>query len=191
LLLPSLDDHTPNMAVVQVALADRLLRIDFIDNVLGVRQNDILPRSSVISLSVLAGNEANEIKLRLMHPVHCMQSRAANILHPAIRRTDPIAKLQYESSVQVVSLWIKRALRSGNIRDATGSLAMLGRYLSTDPIGSSLHLTLEPDPLTILKLARRYKALDERYRTITLANMVARIGKRRAVLAKMARTKRH
>lgn len=170
--------------MVQVALHDKQLRIDFIDNVLGVDRSEIVPRSSVIVVPAQSATGPSEVVLRLMHPVHCMESRAANILHPAIGRTDPIALLQYQVSIQVVKAWIKRAVRAGLRRDVSRSLAMLSTYLTTDPIGNALHLSLKPDPLTILKLARRYKSLDERYRTITLTRMIVRIEKRRGVLAK-------
>jgi len=180
LLVPSLDDHTPSTAIVQLNLDEKRLRIDFISSVLGVESREVLPKSAKI---VVPAPDGTEIALRLMHPVHCLQSRAANILHPATGRRDQIALLQYKASVRVVRAWIKRALRVGFPRVATDSISMLGKFLMSDHIGRAVHLRLRPDPLAILKAAVRYAALDERYRDHTLRSMIARIEKRRDTLA--------
>jgi hypothetical protein len=189
LFLPGFDDQTASTGLVVLQVGGNTLEVDFLDSLLGVRSADVLKCSLVLRFSLVADAGPTSVPVRIMHPVHCLQSRATNLVHPATRRSSNSAKAQYLVAHRIAALWIRRALRDGEHREVIDSLTMLGRFLTSDPYGRTLHFSLKPDPLTVLKLARRYKALDERYRTITLAKLIARIERRRAVLAKARRAK--
>jgi hypothetical protein len=149
------------------------LEIDFINYVVGVGDRIIVSRSIV--LTIPATQDHGAISLRVMHPMHCLQSRAANILHPLINRDNQIAQWQYRVAVDVAGCWIERALRHAEHREATKSLTMLATFLANSAIGRRLHERLAPDPLELLKQFAADLRLDKRYRKMTLCRQIERI----------------
>jgi hypothetical protein len=76
---PTMDDETPNTALVQATINGRLVVIDFISKVLGIARTDHLKRNVVeITARVreVDGPPRGSIAIPVMHPLHCLRARA-------------------------------------------------------------------------------------------------------------------
>lgn len=176
---PSIGDATPCTAIVFVTLSGRRFVIDFIGDVLGIRRVDRLKRNVVqIEVSMHPENNINAsdlLMIPVMHPVHCMISRIANVLSPALQRRDDVAMRQLRAAPLVVQAYIDEELENGEAREATDCLRDIHRYLKTDKIGRDAHKRLCIDPLHIIRAAATNSCFDKRYREITITRMIAEI----------------
>jgi len=86
--LPEGDNHTPSSAQVTVEINGEVVVIDFLTHVMGVR--DANPEAGALELvfpATIAGRPG-EVVLPVMHPLHCLQSRVANIHTPPVANLD-------------------------------------------------------------------------------------------------------
>jgi hypothetical protein len=176
---PEFGRETASTAVVEVEIGGRTIVIDFINTVLGVRERDL--KRGVVIVDVPAGSKSGEVHLSIavMHPVHCLQSRISNVLHPATRRSDATAMRQLEAAPIIVREYISETVGEGETREAGRCLRWLYRYIRHDIFGKKAHVDTTVDALDILRHFRDDPRLDPRFRTHNLHRMVADIEQRR------------
>lgn len=187
LLCPSMDDATPNTAVVRATINGRLVVIDFIASVLGIMHVDHLKRHAVqitARMRGVDGSHHGSIAIPVMHPVHCMISRIANVLSPATRRQDDNAMRQLAASRWVVYGYLQEMLESSEIRAATDVVQDLYDYIRSDQFGRTAHEHVAFDPLDIIRSVAHDTRFDQRFRAITIAKMIRDTEQRRTRRAK-------
>jgi hypothetical protein len=181
LLLPVEGDHTPSTAQIVTQLHGKPLVIDFLGTVLGIYDREL--RNGVSILEVAGDIEGRSVKvlIKVLHPLLCLKSRIVNMLHPATRRTDRIARTQAEASIVIVRRYIHDALDEQNgWKEARDCLATLYWYIRRDQYVKEADLKLGIDPVTIIRAFVDDARVDKRYRELQLKKMVANIQKRRA-----------
>ena len=113
-----------------------------------------------------------------MHPLHCLQSRVANIFD--LGRNDGTSRRQLAAAPIVLREYIAQSLADGEKREAIDILQALFEYLRSDINGRKAHRILNYDPINILRHFRSDERLDARWREKSLAGMIAQLeGKRR------------
>lgn len=178
MLIPDSDNHTPQTAVVRATLDGIDVEIDFLHFVKGVHSTSLEKQAVelVLDIRMSDGRDAT-LHLPIMHPLHCMQSRLANVIELG-RHTD-LARRQLEASPIVLREYLSESLDDGAHRHVTGVLSALGTYLLSDPNGRKAHRVMQNDPLLVLKHFTGDQRLDERWRQKSLAPMLGRIHRKR------------
>jgi hypothetical protein len=171
--LPVRDETHFHPAIVNAKVDGINVDIDFLTHVLGVGRD---LQGDVVELVFPVG-EKEEVAIRLMHPLHCFQSRIANILK--LGRSDENSRRQAEAAPIVVREYISEALSEGDQRAATDTLKALFKYLRSDIYGRDAHKVLPRDPLEILRHFRDDVRLDQRFRERSLTNMIEKLEKKR------------
>lgn len=182
---PDADNATFQTALVTANIRGIEIGIDFLSYILGVRRG---LEEGVVDLTIpyRIGEDSGEIAVRLMHPLHCFQSRMANIIK--LHRADDTARRQAEAAPIVLREFIAEALEDGDVRAATDTFQALFKYLRRDIYGRQSHKYLRHDPLNIFRHFLHDPRLDERYRTLSLAVMVAQLERRRTALGRVVDT---
>ena len=175
--IPGYDDHTPNTALVRAVVDGYSVSIDFLDNVLGI-SDQVLAVQATVSFELDGSRQ--EFRLKLLHPLHCLISRVNTIMNPAIKRSDEFPRRQIRASVLILRQYMSDALDAGEHKEFVRTMSALGKFLVGDEHGCNCHLKTPVDPLSIVRAFCGDDRLDHRYRTLTLAKMVARIESRRA-----------
>jgi hypothetical protein len=118
--------------------------------------------SSVVEILVpCQRNEQNGTAvIPLMHPLHCLQSRVANVIK--LERGDDVAPRQLEASPVIVREYITEALASGDEKEATRTLQRLYQYLRSDMYGRRAHEHMRRDPAEVLNVFADDERIDER-----------------------------
>lgn len=109
----SLDDQTPNTAVVVVEIHDEERGIDFLDGILGVDSAELRGWASDV--------RGRTYSFRVMHPLHVLQSQLENVYGILRRREDEGGEYyvgRIELAVRVVARAIGELLDAGRIREA-------------------------------------------------------------------------
>ena len=119
----------------------------------------------------------------IMHPLHCLQSRVANVVR--LGRRHDIALRQLEASPIVLREYISEALDDGEHREATRTLELLFEYLRSDIDGKQTHKVMCNDPAAILDHFSHDSRIDERYRENTLSNLRVQLAARRSAWGRM------
>lgn len=171
ILIPAPDDHTPNSALVIATIDGREIEVDFISNVLGVRASS-LERDAVELLVPLAGG--GQLAVPIMHPLHCLQSRIANVV--ALRRKDDTALRQLAAAPIVLQAYIDEMLKLGDAREATQMLKALFDYLRGDIDARACPALPMRDPASIITVFIRDRRLDLRFRWFNLRAMRRKLG---------------
>lgn len=180
--VPAADDTTFQTAIVEANVGGIEIAIDFISHVLGVRRG---LAEGVVDLEVpyASAGGTGTVLIRLMHPLHCLQSRIANIIR--LQRTDDVARRQAEAAPVVLREFISDALRDGDHRAATDTLEALFRYLRSDLHGRDAHLHLRTDPIEVIRRFADDERLDARYRDHNVAAMLKSLARRRSRLGRI------
>ncbi|MEO9130463.1 MAG: hypothetical protein ABI240_04575 [Sphingomonas sp.] len=183
--VPNMDDATFQTAIVDAKISGIDVSIDFLAHVLGIRRG---LEDGVVDLTIpyRLEDREGEIDVRLMHPLHCLQSRVANII--TLKRPDETARRQAEAAPIVLREFISDALRDGEHKDATDTMRALFAYLRRDYRGRDAHRHITRDPLDVLRHFTADDRLDERYRRLTLEPMVREIEGRRGLLGRLLNT---
>jgi len=182
-LKPSRDTmNSPNTAIVEVVIDGRYIRIDFLDKLLGISKRDIERGASVLAIGADVGGTPVIVEVPIMHPLLCLKSRIANIMHPATKRRDATAMRQLQASYHVSEAYIDHALRDGDHREATDFLLGTFNYLRSDQFGRHAHNEVPIDPLGIMNRFISDERIDPRYRERALARQIeiikeARVGR--------------
>jgi len=179
LLIPTMDDQTPSTAIVETTVNGKPIKIDFLNGVLGVKNVEL--KRGVIDVQVEAESDGKPVQaiIKLMHPVACLKSRVANILHPATRRTDKISKNQLRAAFVVVRRYIDDCLADGDRKEAQACISALFEYARSDQYGRVLDRELGYDVLEILKPLLADDRFDPRYRKHQIKQMISGIERRR------------
>jgi hypothetical protein len=183
LLIPNADNFTPQSAVVKVTIDGHEILIDFLSHVLGIQ--DAKLKKSAINLLVQVRTPAGDeqLKIPIMHPLHCFQSRVANIIY--LQRRDDTAKRQLEASPIILREFISEMLANGQIDHATETLQHLHKYLLADIYGKKAHGVMKNDPLKTLQYFLQDKRIDKRFREMTLVSFCKQISQKRSVWTRM------
>lgn len=129
-----------------------------------------------------AGGET-ELAIRLMHPLHCLQSRVANVLE--LGRQDGTSQRQLAAAPIVLREYIDEALADGAQREAIESLQALFKYLRMDINGRKAHRILRHDPVDIFRHFLKDDRLDIRWRARSLAHMIVQLEEKRTILGRI------
>lgn len=177
-IIPDINDSTPNTAILLAPVNGKTVIIDFLQGVLGVKRQVLADGVMEIDVPV----EDGEVKILVLHPILVLESRAANCLSPATHRRDNQALRQLRASIVVAREHILARLEVGDHDDAVWSVKELFRWLRSDFIGREVHRDAElcVDPLDVLRQVVDAPGWDERFRTMTLAAMIAELEARRA-----------
>ncbi|WP_341896752.1 hypothetical protein [Sphingobium sp. YR657] len=177
LLIPHSDDHTPQTAIVQATIAGQDVEIDFLWHVKGVDTASLEKQAVEVRMTVRAGSRAGQMLVPIMHPLHCMQSRLANVV--TLHRHTDLARRQLEASPIVLREYLFEVLASGGHRHVTSVLQGLSDYLLSDPVGRKAHKEMKNDPAAIFARFQHDDRLDERWREKSLAAIRQKIADRR------------
>jgi hypothetical protein len=174
LAIPTLDDVTPESAIVTATIGETTVEIDFLSNILGVAENDLKKRALVLSIPV--SNQANcqDVAIRVMHPLHCLQSRVANFI--VLGRHDAATIRQLKVAQMVLTSYIHELLALGRIKDAKITLKELFRYLKSNQNAKLAQLEKGYDFGSIIRLFCEDERLDDQYRDRTLRPMLKKLG---------------
>jgi hypothetical protein len=179
---PNRDDATPNTAIVRTVVNGKPVQIDFLHGVLGIKQREL--QKGVTELSVAAQIEGKPAQalIKVIHPIICLKCRVANILSPALKRSDEISKRQLKAAVAILGCYIDEALDdpAEGWSDAKACFSDLFAYLRSDEYGRVADNKLDVDPLEILKRFEDDARIDARYREKQLKKFIAVVEKRRA-----------
>ena len=181
LLLPEADNHTPNTAQIETTINGKPLIIDFLGSVLGVPQRELSKGVSEVQLQAQLDGAPATALIKVLHPLLCLKSRIVNMLHPAMRRSDRIARTQAEAAIVIVRRYIDDALsEDGDWKEARECFSQLFRDLRSDRYVKIADAKLNIDPLDILKHFANDERIDPRYRKNQLQKMIAQIERRRS-----------
>lgn len=169
LLIPDSDDHTPQTAVVKAQIDGQDVEIDFLWHVKGVDEASLVKQAVEVKMTVRLADRTGELRVPIMHPFHCMQSRLANVLELG-RRTE-LSLRQLEASPIVLREYLSELLDCGEHKHVTGVLQALYDYLLSHQNGRKAHKTMKNDPALILTAFQNDERLDARWREMSLASM--------------------
>ena len=184
ILLPNhADDHTASTALIETTINDKPLRIDFLGAVLGVQNKPLVRNVSTVEIPGDIGGKPATVRVKVMHPLHCVKSRIANMLSPLLNRRDRIAQTQAEASLVILRRHISDRLdeddKKAGWREAHLCFREMYQYLRSDGYGKKADLELGVDPLAVLKHFENDSRIDQRYRNRTLKPMITKIEARR------------
>jgi hypothetical protein len=175
-LLPDPDDHTPNSALVMAEIDGREIEIDFLSDVAGVKAN-ALEREAVELIVPVHGEGVDQLAIPVMHPLHCLQSRIANVA--TLGRRDPVALRQLAAAPIVLHAYIDEMLAIGDTHEAMATLQHLFAYLRGDIAARAISALPMSDPGAILTAFVRDRRLDWRFRWFNLRAMRRKLNARR------------
>ena len=182
--VPDPDDHTPSSGVID--LGDAGLdeeRVDFVSYVQG--PGDKVSQAAVtINIEDLSGESGDTIPVRIMHPMHCLESKLANRV--TLSRASITAQTQLEATVPILREFVSEMLAAGNgdhrstaARMAVDALSHLAHYLRSDQRGKQADLFMARDPLSILQHFAKDERLPQLFRENNIAKAIVRIEKMR------------
>lgn len=171
---PSLDDATPNAAIVEAEIDGEWVEIDFVTNVIGVRVDPLKAWAiEMVAPFRTEAGESGQVAIPVMHPLHCFQSRVSNVVR--LGRADDTAVRQIKAAPVVLGHYLDEQLRTGDFREVQDTLVGLTRYLTGEADGRAAHMTGIADPLEILKRFAGDERLDARYRQFNMQWMIRKV----------------
>lgn len=170
---PKIGDATPHTAIVKAQFQGQLLEIDFLDTVLGVDPTIMQHFAVNLAVPMTLGGTSGQILIPVMNPVHCLQSRVANVMK--LGRRSLLAEKQLQASPIIVREYLKELLDGGHLKAVHAAACGLFEYFRSDPEGRrSLHV-FRHDPLRSFEVLRSDGRLDVRYREKTIQPMIDRL----------------
>lgn len=120
----SLDDHTPNSAVIFVELQGypEPILIDYLATIIGV-ESDAIRKSAVIV-------EFENEPLRVLHPLHLLQSKIWNLYHLENKR-DAEGIEQARLAIQIVAAYVENENMAQ--RGLLNAIEAIGKFAATTP----------------------------------------------------------
>lgn len=178
--IPDPHDPTPSSGVIDLGeggLDEE--RVDFVSYVQG--PGDRVAQAAVtIDIENLIGRPGETIPVRIMHPMHCLESKLANRV--TLGRTSVPAQTQLEATVPILREFVSEMLAAGNgdhrstaARMAVDALGHLAHYLRSDQSGKQADKLMARDPLSILRHFAQDDRLPLPFREHNLARPIARI----------------
>lgn len=118
---PTMDEYTPNTAVLLVPRQNKPpLTVDVLENVAGVAFGGAV---AFLELE----DPATKVRLRVLHPLPCLQSRLWNIYGPLSRR-NPREVDRLRLAIQVLHRHLATRL---DVEDVRGALNLIERFCKT------------------------------------------------------------
>ncbi len=182
LSLPEIDDHTPSTALVKATVDGVELEIDFLNNVSGVKHEELERKAAEVLVPNLAA-PGGFVEIPVMHPLHCLESRIVNLIKHG--RKDDTAIRQAEAAPVVLREFVNRLLSNGEQRHGLRTLKGLYQFLRQHPEGKRAHKYVKRDPLEVLQHFRDDQRLDERYRDKTLIPMIEDVRHNRSAIQRI------
>lgn len=170
-ILPRIDDATPNSAVVIANMNDRKICIDFMASVLGVKDTEI--RNRVVVLEGNLGVTGERVGIALLHPVDCLKSKLANI--NILHRQDIYALNQAKASILIVRGLIDDLLDAGETRKAIRLLGELFYLARNECIRRNAYLEHGLNVGEILIGLSNDPRIDTRWRQFNLKHFCAEL----------------
>lgn len=170
------DDLGPSTAVLDLGSKNEDdERIDFINHVQGPG-GDV--KRAAVSLPIrLPGDPVGTLTtVRIMHPLHCLQSKLANRL--VTGRTGASAQAQLEATSVVLREYVSEMLDQAtkpSIKLAMRTLERLGDYLQRDINGRHADQQMARDRLVVLEQFATDGRLPELYRQHQVAGAIERV----------------
>jgi hypothetical protein len=124
LKVASLDDHTPNSAVISVEMRGypEPVLIDYLASIIGMK-SEALEKSAVV---IEFGGEP----IRVLHPLHLLQSKIWNLYRLEGKRT-PEGIEQARLAIEIAATFIERAKMPQ--RELLNAIEAIGRFAATVP----------------------------------------------------------
>lgn len=119
-----LDHNTPNSAVLLVSLGayPQPVIVDFMAGIIGVDSKAVAESAVTI--------EFNGEPLRVIHPLHLLQSKIANLYHLSAKRSDAGVE-QARLAIKIVAAYLERARLS--TRERLKAIESIGKHAVTAP----------------------------------------------------------
>lgn len=171
--------NSPNTAIVLTEYEGKRLLIDFLNGILGVKLKELETGVALMLVEADLEGEPHQVEIAVLHPVLCLRSRVANMLHPATRRRDAFAWRQLHAAIAVVRCYISERLEVGDWQEAKQCFADLFRYLRSDPMARQAEAELDVDLTSILGGFADDPRIEARYRQFQLGGMMERLAERR------------
>ena len=182
-MIPSSDDATPQSAIVVAEVAGEEIRIDFLKHVKGVKVKALTESAVELLVPVHTAEGPGQLALPVMHPLHCLQSRIANVVE--LGRGDDVAARQLSAAPIVVREYISEMLDEGDQDEATRTLQRLFEHLRSDIAGRVAHRHTGNDPAAIIDHFADDERLDARYRKHNIRAMQRVLREKKGILARM------
>lgn len=174
--IPSLDDHTPNSALVTLRnFQGRTIQIDYLHDLAGLNAGTVRRRALEVGLP------GTGIRCRVMHPYDCLESRVQNLALLPHKDTSAGVR-QAAHATHVMAHYLARLLNSGErpaIREALNFTEKLADLACSEP-GLRLWVRHGLDLLDAMPPLRTY---PEMFRMKRYPQIQARIDKKRARFA--------
>lgn len=167
--------NSPSTAKVVTEYDGKILTIDFLNGILGVKPKELETGVSNLIVEADLAGEPKHVEIAVLHPVLCLRSRVANMLHPALLRRDAFAWRQLHAAIAVVTCYVGENLDLGDWREAKLCLADLFAYLRSDPMAHRAETELGVDLLAILRRFADDERIEVRYRSHQLTSMIERV----------------
>jgi hypothetical protein len=164
-----MDNATPQSAIVCATVDGIEIEIDFLTHVLGVKPKALERSAAEIIAPLRVGDEVTTIEIPIMHPLHCLQSRVANVVK--LGRKDDVARRQLAAAPYVVREYVSEVLNAGDNDEASQTLQRLFEYLRSDIHGRVAHEYCENDPVAVIDHFAQDERFDPRYRENNIATM--------------------
>lgn len=164
---------SPNYCTVAAFVNGKKIHIDFMRNVIGVDPKTLMSRCVVIAGKF--PNVDGEVRLALMHPLDCIQSRLGNI--ETLGRHDDWSLIQTEASFKVFTAFVRYLLQIGELKEACRTLSQFEFVLRDWFFHPTVypHVANRVDPMALLAPFLDETAIDWRWREKRLKTMIARI----------------
>lgn len=182
-LIPKIDDHSPESARVEAEIQGHKIEVDFLTHVQGVPDDRLQKSAADLTFQIRTTSGVTELKVPIMHPFHCLRSRIANVVE--LRRRDDTAMRQLEAAPIVLREYISEMLDVGRERNATDTLQALFDYLRSDPTGRKAHTIMNNDPAALFEFFAADPRIDPRYREHNLAAMRRQLAERRSAWGRL------
>lgn len=179
-------------AVVEAEVSGQTVTIDFLNHVLGTDPSEIRKHAVDILVPVAAAEGGTEIPIPVMHPLHVLQSRIANVVRlerPDCGGSPPSDRprlRQANAAPIILREYVNERLDQEMHREATGTLRRLAFWIGSDEMGRQAHSIVETDPLAVLSSFSQDLRLDARWRDKTLAPLIGNLNRQRTSRASQA-----
>lgn len=124
LKIASLDDHTPNSAVISIEMDGypEPVLIDYLASIIGVK-SEAIDKSAVVI-------EFEGEPIRVLHPLHLLQAKIWNLYRLEGKRT-PEGIEQARLAIEIAAAFIERAKMTQ--RELLNAIEAMGRFAATVP----------------------------------------------------------
>lgn len=168
-------------AVVEAKINGQVVKVDFLNHVLGVESKDLVKFAVDLMLPVKSEDGSAELPLPIMHPLHVLQSRIANVLrleppvHSEAFSAASTRRRQANAAPIVLREYVSERLETGEVRGAQGTLRQLAFWLGSQEDGRRALEATVNDPLHVLMTFADDSRLDCRWRQHNLAPMITNL----------------